>query len=165
MWSNLRKFMMRFDNDPVWKKILKLLYRTGPNGSFFAPGDFGFFDGRHVIAEELGIDGTELGNNLNFLKEQGLIGGDLYKQNPREWNVLSLTSEGFNVVLQGENIRNNQRNQSTILIFTIILALATTWQVFRIAFPAFIGDVAFASSITVLLGTFTLYTFLDRMVP
>ena len=129
MKNNIKKELMEFPRKRrawkggvYWKDVLHEIYISHPHG--YGAGKGGWTDD-HPLAEKLNITGQELMYAYSFLRDHDLID---YSDSAK--NFFCLSKKGFDVALQNEKIKTEQKLQKTILFFTGVIAISTLYSFF-----------------------------------
>ena len=102
----------------VWKKILNEIYLIAPN-KYTEDNKFNRNTENHPIAKKFNLKSQDFSEGVSFLEEQGLIET---KRHPNyRWWVL--TEKGFNVVLENEKNRKQEKINLALTNATVVLAL------------------------------------------
>ena len=105
-----------------WKDVLHEIYSYHPHG--YGEGKGGWTDD-HPLAEELKITGNELMLAYSFLRDH-----DLIDYSDGDKNFFRLSKKGFDVALQNEKIRTEQKLQKTVMFFTGVIAISALYSFF-----------------------------------
>ena len=118
-WAKLERKRRIWKGGVYWKNVLHEIYTSHPHG--YGVGKKGFADD-HPLAEKLKITGNELMLAYSFLRDHELI-----DYSDGEKNFFCLSKKGFDVALQNEKIRVEQKLQKTILFFTAMIAISALY--------------------------------------
>jgi len=121
-WMKLAKKRRMWKGGVYWKDLLHEIYISHPHG--YGIGKGGWSDD-HPLAEKLKITGQELMYAYSFLEDHDLIDYSNSKK-----NFFCLSKKGFDVALQNEKIRTEQKLQRTILFFTGVIAISALYTFF-----------------------------------
>jgi len=129
MKNNIKKELLEFPRKQrewkggvYWKDVLHEIYISHPHGYGIGKGGWG---DDHPLAEKLKISGHELMCAYSFLRDH-----DLIDYSDSEKNFFCLSKKGFDVALQNEKIRADQKLQKTILFFTGVIAISALYTFF-----------------------------------
>ena len=105
-----------------WAELLLFLYSQEEKWENFGRGDPPLIDSDHPLVERTSLSKSEVKASLSFLEEHDLI---------KEGNTgfFQLTEKGFNVAHEREMKERELRNNSLIVLLTVVLAVGALSQV------------------------------------
>jgi DNA-binding IclR family transcriptional regulator len=104
-----------------WETILKILYEHEDDWEYFADGETGIVSD-HPLVDKAGLSASSAKAGLSFLQEHELV----YQTRDGGYR---LTTEGFETARKQEMRRTQARQNRTIAVLTVVIAIAAILEI------------------------------------